>query len=321
MRGERPSLSFEEESRLCRAAQAGNRVALETVAAAFEGLVVKLALRYARPPMLCVEDGIQEGRLGVLAAVRVFDPARERRLSTLVYRCVMNRLGRALLEQVPAVRLPANVVRGVRALSEAEDRLEDRLGRPATDEEVRVEAGFASVDVVARLRGRARVTQSLDAPLTQTASGDESDSLVEYLESDAPKPEEAVLDQEKQQHLVKALLRLNDEDQDAIRRRFGLPPYQAPQTLGEIARALRVTPQTVHRIVGRALHRLRLIFEVADYRSSGKGGRGWAEFRRSEIVYLASVGMSRVEIAKQVQVTLGCVSQVLSQVRRSDFAS
>ncbi len=71
-------------------------------------LVVALARRY-RHGGLPLDDLVQEGTVGLLRAVDLFDPARGYKFSTYAVWWIKQALRRALAQQVPLAHVPANV--------------------------------------------------------------------------------------------------------------------------------------------------------------------------------------------------------------------
>ncbi|MBI2377167.1 MAG: sigma-70 family RNA polymerase sigma factor [Deltaproteobacteria bacterium] len=76
-----PLLSREEEAALARKARAGDKVAAEMLVTSHLRFVVKVALEYQGTGLRLL-DLIQEGSVGLMRAVELFDPDRGNRLLT-----------------------------------------------------------------------------------------------------------------------------------------------------------------------------------------------------------------------------------------------
>ncbi|MET9100692.1 sigma-70 family RNA polymerase sigma factor [Streptomyces antibioticus] len=122
-------------------------------------LVQKIAQGY-QGRGLDIEDLVQHGSIGLLGAVRRFDASRGNKFSTYATSCIQHAINRAVAEEGPRVRLPADVRARIGKVAKAERELA-REGRTATLDNVAYASGltFAEVEEVRRIRqpaGRAR---------------------------------------------------------------------------------------------------------------------------------------------------------------------
>lgn len=95
MRQDSKSITDLTDEALCLHAASGDRIAEETLVMRYNRLVRICA----RPYFLAggdSEDLIQEGMLGLLSAIRVFDPAKETSFRTYAEVCVKNRVFSAI---------------------------------------------------------------------------------------------------------------------------------------------------------------------------------------------------------------------------------
>lgn len=247
-----------EERVLCAAVRRGDVAAELAILAAFSKLVKKLSRKYARPPVFGEGDAESEAMIGVLAAARSFDPERNLRLSTLVYTCAERRIWKAIQEQGLPVRFPAYVFHKLRRLESAEEDLEARFGRLPGNEEIVVETGF-TIETVNNLRSYPYVTISLDATFNSNPGVTDPDPIVDFLASPGPTPLEEVLRQENLDFIDTALALLKPAEEEIVRRRFGLVPYDYPASRAVIGRAMRMSTQSVFNKEHQALRKLRFI--------------------------------------------------------------
>lgn len=123
---------FEEmpDELLQRMAAAGDRQAEETLILRYSHVV-----RSRARALFLVggdsEDLIQEGLLGLLDAVREFDPQRDASFATFAQVCIRNRLRSALRRANRGKHLPLNS-----SLSWESDEIERRLAAPPSPEEL-----------------------------------------------------------------------------------------------------------------------------------------------------------------------------------------
>jgi RNA polymerase sigma factor (sigma-70 family) len=102
-------LSHEEACSLCLQSQNGNREAEEALVKANSGLVHQVA-RKALPRArggLELEDLISEGYIGLLTAIRKFEPERGNRLSTVATWWIRQSVYRAIERQASLVYVPS----------------------------------------------------------------------------------------------------------------------------------------------------------------------------------------------------------------------
>ena len=207
------------------------------------GLAV-LAANARRGSGVPMDDLVQQGALGVLAAVRRFDPSRGLKFSTMASWWVKHYVGRYIENCSRTIRLPVwacNLLTRVRAAERALYSLERG---PATAEEVAASLG-ADPERVALLMRADLSTASLDAPVVSsrlrgsTASGDGSpaSSLMDLQADDRPTVEQDILARQRREmvgaalrtlpaHLVRPAIavHLDGEDPKVVAERYGLCP-------------------------------------------------------------------------------------------------
>lgn len=147
----------EEIAALPRASE--RRRAYECLVLHNQRLVRKVAQGY-RGRGLDIEDLVQHGSIGLLSAVRRFDASRGNKFSTYATSCIQHAIVRAVADEGPRVRLPADVRAKIGKVAKAERELSSE-GRATTVDNVAYASGlsFAEVEEVRRIRqpaGRAR---------------------------------------------------------------------------------------------------------------------------------------------------------------------
>ena len=243
-----PLLSRADEVRLGRRAAAGDESARRRLVESNLRLVVSIARRY-RGLGLDLLDLIQEGNLGLLAAVERYDWRRDVKFASYASWWIRRGITRALSTKSRLIRLPVRLAERATATNRAEERLSHELGRRPTPDEIAAEVGIDASEVEA-LRASRRVA-SLSTPL-----GDGEDAtLGDVVGFDAeldPGAQLAASDAEAR--VVDALSGLSERSRRVLELRYGIDGE--PQTLDEVAIELGVSRQRVRTIEADAMRRL-----------------------------------------------------------------
>ncbi len=220
--------------------------------AANHGLVRTVAARYQQRG-LPLDDLVQEGTVGLLRAVDLFDPGRGARFSTYAVWWIKQAIRRALARQVPLAHVPGNVQDDRARLARQPHALHTTLGHPPSPTEL-----AAALDIP-----RARV-DALTAPLPrpipldQTVGDAETTTLGDLLPDPAAlRPHDEAEAQELAAAVRAALATLPPRERAILAARHGLDG-EPPRTLQEIGHRLGLTRQAVQQAEVRALARLRL---------------------------------------------------------------
>jgi RNA polymerase primary sigma factor len=234
-------------------ARRGDRRAREELVRMHMGLIRAVANRY-RGLGLPFEDLVQEGSIGLLAAIDGFRAGRGAAFSTYAHLRIRNAITRALTEHGRVLRLPKPVVERRHALAQAEQRLSGDGSHPTADVLARA-TGMRREDVVDALGAPGRVA-SLDAALPDGTS-------LESIVSDprATDPEAHVLARERREFVKRAMRALTPRQQYVLRSYYGVG--QEPESLGAIGAHLDVSAQRAGAIKNDALSDLARELEPA----------------------------------------------------------
>ena len=247
--GRYPLLTAREELRLARLTASGDQAAKRRLIESNLRLVVVIARRH-RGLGLDLLDLIQEGNLGLLAAVERFDWRRGVRFSTYASWWIRRAIHLALSTTSRTIRIPRRVAESATRVKRAEGDLAQRLGRRASAEEVARVAGV-DVDTVATLRRAELVPVSLSDAVTE-----DGDRLEELLSDEgAADPAAAVADGDAAQRTRSALATLPRRNRRLLELRYGLDG-QPPRTYATIAGEVGLSRARVQYLETRSLDQL-----------------------------------------------------------------
>jgi len=246
-----PLLTVHEECSLTERIRRGDERARERMIEANLRLVVSVARHYNCRGMT-FEDVVQEGIIGLMAAINKFDPDRGFRFSTYATYWIRQAIVRAIEKQSRMIRLPTYAYHAVGKLERTQMQLSDRLGRQPTPEELATETQL-SVPTVNALLQTVQEPVSLDLLL-----GDSEDYTLGdlQLDAEAADPEEHALAAANRRDLGEILDVLKPKERCVIEHRYGLRDGRI-HSLKELADELHMSREGVRHIETRALRKLR----------------------------------------------------------------
>jgi RNA polymerase sigma factor (sigma-70 family) len=251
------ALSVEPDDAALRAAHSGwkrAQHALEQAKAqmlrANLRLVIYLAKRYRNDDVPFL-DLIQEGNIGLMRALEKFEPDRGLKFITYAHWWVRQAIGRAIIEQRCAIRLPSHVVERKNRLRTAETKLWQVLKRAPSVAELSTELGWTPQEVTA-LNSARQVMVRLHQPIT-----DEGQRLEETMEDDQAPALDVLVAQGELQHRVAACLSdLPEREAHILQLRFGLNTDHS-HSLKEIGEIYGLSRERIRQLESLALEKLR----------------------------------------------------------------
>ena len=252
--GVSPLLTADEEKMYARRAQRGDESARQRMIESNLRLVVKIARRYINRglPLL---DLIEEGNLGLIHAVKKFDPERGFRFSTYATWWIRQTIERGIMNQSRTVRLPIHVIKDINSCLRATRRLRQQMDRAPSMQELADHLGRNVADVERLMGLHERVT------LRTSSRDNDGTGPVERLHAKRSAEPPRCAQQEIINDIVDHwVCELNEKQREVVERRFGLHGYRRA-TLEQIGNEIGVTRERVRQIQIDALKNLREMLE------------------------------------------------------------
>ena len=243
-------LTAEQERELGERVQKGDVEARERMIKSNLRLVVSIAKDYTNRG-LGMLDLIEEGNLGLLRAVKGYRPEEGYRFSTYATWWIRQGIRRALTNTAKTIRIPAYMVETIARLKTVAARLEEKLERPPSIEEVaeEMEIPFQKIGMIKR---------AIRAGTAQ-AAGEEPDATLTLgdliRDEKAKTPDEELFDAFERDLLQKLLDVIDEREAMILRLRYGLEDIE-PMTLREIGDKLKITRERVRQIEKAAILKL-----------------------------------------------------------------
>ena len=240
-----------EQRRTARAkAQTGQQATDQFIHANLR-LVISIARRYQSSGMP-LADLIQEGNLGLMHAVEKFDWRKGFKFSTYATWWIKQSITRGIANQERTIRLPVHAGDTVTLLTKSSARLEGRLGRKPTIEELAYESGLSAAQVEETQRWM-QSTTSLDQPI-----GAEGElSLGDRVPDAGQDPAREVIAADTAPQIDKLLGRLDDRERRILMLRYGLADGGEPRTLEDVSAHFDLTRERIRQIEVKAMCKLR----------------------------------------------------------------
>ena len=246
---EAPLLDWEQEQELARRImEEYDPEARDTMVRCNLRLVVTIAKDF-RGRGMSMADLIEEGNLGLIRAVDLFDPSHGVRFSSYASWWIKQSIKKSLLDNTSGMRIPGYMVELVNHWRHVWRELEADNGRCPTIEEMAV--------AMEMTEGKAKAVKDAAEMIDGGVHGDsDEDGISEtVVDPNSGLPEDSITVDELLEKVLDLVDEIGDRESKVLKMRFGLKGEPA-LTLKQIGKELNLTRERVRQIQNDALHRL-----------------------------------------------------------------
>lgn len=244
-------LSKNEEINLAEKIHAGDKQSLNRLIESNLRFVVSVAQTYANQGVP-IEDLINEGNLGIIEAAKRFDGKKNFKFISFAVWWVRQAILKALAEQSRHFRVPANMASNLFTFNQARERLEQKLCRTPTNDELAKECKV-NPDRIEHIYFLTQPVSSLDAAVKERDDLTIANILSNNEET---APDMAAESNSNRKFVQTCLSILPKRERSIIEYYYGFNNY-GQETLHTISKHLGISRERVRQIKTMAIRRLR----------------------------------------------------------------
>ena len=256
-----PMLDADEEYMLARSfAERGDVEAAHKLVTSHLRLVAKIAMGY-RGYGLPVADLISEGNLGMMHAVKKFDPDKGFRLATYAMWWIKASIQEYVLRSWSLVKIGTTASQkklffNLRRIKGQIQAIDDGDLKPEQVTQIATQLDVSEAEVISMNQRMAGNDRSLNVPLSRDGEG--SGEWQDWLEDDSEDQETTFAEHEefsaRKRLMLEAMQGLNEREQRILQaRRLAEPPL----TLEDLASEFGVSRERIRQIEVRAFEKLQ----------------------------------------------------------------
>lgn len=242
-------LSQEEEQKLGRLIQNGNKKARKTLIEANLKFVVSYVKKY-RGMGMALLDLINEGNLGLIEAAKRYDPEKNVKFISYAVWWIRQAVFHALTQNSRIYHIPQKLSDQVSEMKRVRARLKKEFGRNPSREEIakRMAITIQDIEDLEILAGR-------DISLSDRYFDEDIEFGDKLEDSMSPSVEYNIIKSSVQEQVREILKKLDEKEALVLKLRFGLDD-DSPRTLQEIGDQLQLTRERIRQIEKKAMRKL-----------------------------------------------------------------
>jgi RNA polymerase sigma-32 factor len=254
-----PMLEQDEEYMLAkRWREAADADAAHRLVTSHLRLVAKIAMGY-RGYGLPVSELVSEGNVGMMQAVKRFDPERGFRLATYAMWWIRAAIQEYILHSWSLVKMGTTAAQkklffNLRRMKGQMKQLEEGDLPPEAVKKIATDLGVPESDVVQMNRRLAAPDHSLNAPVRADGDGEWQDWLVDANDNQEVKLGDDQETKRRQALLEKAMVTLNERERRILTERR---LQEEPATLEDLSQKYGISRERVRQIEVRAFEKLQ----------------------------------------------------------------
>ena len=250
--GRIPLLTFEQEQELGKRMAAGDTSARTSRAESNLRLVVSIAKKYVNRTKMPLLDLIQEGNIGLMAAIERFDYTKGYKFSTYATWWIRQAIAKAAVENSRFIRVPMHIIDALSKMNTASRLLQQELSRTPTQAEIAAKMDI-EVAKVKELQAIVKDPVSMDTTINE----DDDVTIGDLVPDDeAEDPNESIFREQIRATIYEVLDTLDEREKEVLELRYGLIDNK-PRTLDEIGQSYGLTKERIRQIESKALRKMR----------------------------------------------------------------
>lgn len=244
-------LSAIEEQELAHKIAKGDKEAWDRMIKSNLRLVIKIAKFYNKKSSSFM-DLVAEGNVGLITAVKKFNPDLGFRFSTYATWWIRQHIEHSIITQTRTIRVPNYIQRELKKYMQVSEELSKQLDRPPSHQEIAEEMDV-SMDKLHNILQHTQFLTSIDE------DSEEKTSIIEKISSEQ-EDDPSVITQESDTNIniSRWINQLDELQRRVIVLRYGLED-ENPHTLEDTAETLNITREKVRQIQMKAMQKLKQI--------------------------------------------------------------